>query len=105
LHDVEDQTLGYNHAELGGLLAIKWRLPAEIRDAIAGHHNQDLASDSLTGLVAQADSFCTRNNLYPGYVIPSAAGRLPDVTPDFRHITERVDELMALVNGTPVGVR
>jgi putative nucleotidyltransferase with HDIG domain len=30
LEDVEHELLGYNHAELGGLLAMKWRLPTEI---------------------------------------------------------------------------
>jgi HD-like signal output (HDOD) protein len=102
LADVEDELLGYNHAELGGLLAIKWRLPADIRDAIARHNQVELPDGSLASLVAQAAAFCTRNGLFPGYVVPPPAGSLRDVTPDFRHLAERVEELMALVHGSRV---
>ena len=35
LEDVEREMLGYDHAEVGGTLARRWRLPADIADAVA----------------------------------------------------------------------
>jgi len=43
LHLVEDQLLGFNHAQLGGRLASAWRLPPALTEAIATHHAPTLA--------------------------------------------------------------
>ncbi len=37
----ENEVLGVNHAELGGLIAQHWRLPEPIRLAIAHHHDPE----------------------------------------------------------------
>lgn len=37
--EAERQIFGFDHAELGGELAKRWSLPANIRDSIAWHHN------------------------------------------------------------------
>ncbi len=99
LESIEMEMLGYNHAELGGLLAMKWKLPSEIRDAIARHHHSELPEKSLAGVVATADRFCIANHLYPGYAIPTADGEEVEVAPDFRALSRQVDELMVLVTG------
>ncbi len=39
LHQAEMEGLGANHAEIGALLAEKWNLPANLHDAISGHHS------------------------------------------------------------------
>ncbi len=37
--DVEDRRLGTNHAVVGYFLARRWRLPAEVADAVLYHHD------------------------------------------------------------------
>ncbi|WP_272700041.1 HDOD domain-containing protein [Desulfovibrio sp. Fe33] len=39
LHRCELKTIGITHADIGGLLAGKWHLPVELREAIATHHS------------------------------------------------------------------
>ncbi|MEW5797143.1 MAG: HDOD domain-containing protein [Candidatus Zixiibacteriota bacterium] len=44
-HEIEDQVLGYNHAQIGAILAEQWKLPHRLFDAVA-HHHQPAASQS-----------------------------------------------------------
>jgi putative nucleotidyltransferase with HDIG domain len=39
LHHCEQEIIGATHADIGGLLAEKWHLPGELREAIATHHS------------------------------------------------------------------
>jgi putative nucleotidyltransferase with HDIG domain len=43
LHIAEQQALGYTHADVGALLALKWKLPGELQDAIQHHHLPQLS--------------------------------------------------------------
>lgn len=104
LEDVEAELLGCDHSAVGGLLATRWQLPKAIAEAIAHHHEEQTHPDSLGGVVARADAFCTKNGLLPGYVIPSLAGTHAEHTPEFAKLMKQVDSLMELVQGTPVGV-
>lgn len=45
---VERRRLGLDHAQLGGLLAAKWRLSSRVRDAIRLHHDDFNLQDSMT---------------------------------------------------------
>lgn len=38
LRALEQQELGFDHAQLGGLMLVNWRLPVSISDAIGHHH-------------------------------------------------------------------
>lgn len=46
---IEREMLGTDHAEIGSLLGAHWKLPAELVDAIARHHDAGAAA-SLTAL-------------------------------------------------------
>lgn len=51
----ERKALGFDHAKVGGQLAERWKLPAELVDCISHHHQGDSApsrSESLVRLVA-----------------------------------------------------
>jgi putative nucleotidyltransferase with HDIG domain len=48
LTDVETTVLGINHGQVGGLVALHWRLPESISEAIINHH----VSRSHTGALA-----------------------------------------------------
>jgi putative nucleotidyltransferase with HDIG domain len=57
--EAERQVIGVDHAEMGSRLAEKWRLPGDLVNAIAGHHDvsqcRDGKSRSLAALLAIAD--------------------------------------------------
>jgi putative nucleotidyltransferase with HDIG domain len=56
----ENKVLGYNHADIGKLLAEKWNLPAKLVQVIA-HHHQPVNAGSFAleaAIVHLADIFC-----------------------------------------------
>ena len=61
----ENKVLGYNHAEVGKLLAEKWNLPAKLVQVIAYHHQPANASSFAmeAAIVHLADIFCRALNM------------------------------------------
>lgn len=54
--EAEQEVLGFNHTQIGAALAVRWKFPAEIAEAIANHHNPiDMSVNSLVDLVHLAD--------------------------------------------------
>ena len=55
--DVETEMLGFNHADVGSVLAIKWFLPEDLTIAIRYHHapSRDPFHRSLSSLIHLAD--------------------------------------------------
>lgn len=51
VHRTERQALGFDHAELGGLLLEHWHLPEHLREAVRCHHAPD---DAATGRLEAA---------------------------------------------------
>lgn len=66
--DAENRVLGFNHALVGSRVARKWRLPAEIVEAIAFHHNPAEAEKDphLTAVVHISDALCSSLGLGVG---------------------------------------
>ena len=64
----ENQLLGYNHAEIGKLLAEKWNLPVKLVQVIAHHHKPNLAGTFIleASIVHLADIFCRALNMGSG---------------------------------------
>jgi putative nucleotidyltransferase with HDIG domain len=56
----ENKILGYNHAEIGRLLAAKWNLPVKLVQVIAHHHQPNQAGSFIVeaSIVHLADIFC-----------------------------------------------
>jgi putative nucleotidyltransferase with HDIG domain len=71
----ERRALGIDHEELGGIIAGKWRFPADITAAIAHHHNPPKAGqyEHITSLVYLVDrlavSLAKKNENKPGQTI------------------------------------
>jgi putative nucleotidyltransferase with HDIG domain len=64
----ENQVLGYNHADIGKLLAEKWNLPGKLVQVIA-HHHQPVNAGSFAveaSIVHLADIFCRALNMGHG---------------------------------------
>jgi len=61
----ENKIMGYNHAEIGKLLAEKWNLPAKLVQIIAHHHQpKDAGSFAMeAAIVHLADIFCRALNM------------------------------------------
>lgn len=59
-HEVEQRILGYDHAEIGSKIAIKWNLPRSIVRAIQYHHKpHSLVRDSqMASLIKFSDAAC-----------------------------------------------
>ena len=61
----ENKIMGYNHAEIGKLLAEKWNLPAKLVQIIAHHHQPKVAGSFAmeAAIVHLADIFCRALNM------------------------------------------
>lgn len=57
LHVVEQQTLGFTHAEVGGRVAQRWNLPAPVMHAISYHHGPETEArrDGVVALILVAN--------------------------------------------------
>jgi HD-like signal output (HDOD) protein len=53
LHDVEEEHIGFTHAELGGLLAERWGFPLPLITVIMGH--DDVHATGMSAIVRVAD--------------------------------------------------
>ncbi|AVX20512.1 MULTISPECIES: HDOD domain-containing protein [Carboxydocella] len=56
--EVEKEILGYSHAEAGALLGEKWKLPQNIVETIAYHHQPKDHTNKLVHIVHLADALC-----------------------------------------------
>ena len=61
----EDRVMGFNHAEVGKLLAEKWNLPAKLVQVIAHHHEPAVSGGFMTetAVVHLADILCRALNI------------------------------------------
>ncbi|MDD2897483.1 MAG: HDOD domain-containing protein [Desulfuromonadaceae bacterium] len=72
--ELERRHLGFDHAELGGAVLKKWKIPASIAEPVACHHNPGSAEQfrTETALVHVADIICHAMELGQGaeWVVP-----------------------------------
>ena len=94
-HEVETEMLGFNHADVGSVLAIKWFLPEDLTIAIRYHHSpeKDPFHRALSSLIHLADALAWNANF------PSTVGlRTPTLDPEVYDQVglspERVEELV-----------
>jgi len=66
--ELERERLGFDHAELGGALLKKWKIPASIGEPVACHHNPGAAEQFRleTALIHLADIICQAMELGQG---------------------------------------
>jgi HD-like signal output (HDOD) protein len=65
--EVEQQMLGFTHAQVGQMVADKWRFAIDIEDAIAHHHSPDQARSArqLSHIVALGNALCHKLEIGP----------------------------------------
>lgn len=76
VNEVEEEVLGYTHADVGSLLATKWNLPEDVTVAIRYHESpeQDPFHQTLSSLICLADRVVS---LYDRPAVPQAPCRHP----------------------------
>jgi len=74
LHAAELSITGVAHDDVGRALGEKWKFPAHLIDAVAGHHDPRLTleDDGLSGIIAQCNRWVLHYGLYCGYDLEPA---------------------------------
>jgi putative nucleotidyltransferase with HDIG domain len=76
LHAAEMEVLGTDHAQVGSLLAEKWRLPSSVVECIKNHHSLDTRQHTLTDAVFAANQLSKKLEI--GYSGDGIVQELPD---------------------------
>ena len=65
--EVEQTEFGFTHAQVGQMVADKWRFAMNIEDAIANHHHPDQAKSGrqIADIVSLANSLCHKLEIGP----------------------------------------
>ena len=94
LYLLEEQTLGFNHTDMGGWLAKKWGLPESLTEVIRSHHRvpEETANLELIAIIQLSDLVCDRMGVnlasenpqseFDPAVIKIFKQHLPDKTPE-----------------------
>lgn len=101
---VEREVLGFTHAELSGVMAVKWKFPDNLTEALRGHHEPmamasplEPAMTHLADVMANALGYGTYEDA-PVPVPDPAAWALLGLTPeDLPALAEVMDERLAEV--------
>lgn len=76
--ECERELLGFDHAELGGIMLARWELPAALQQAVYYHHKSEPAEDGslmMSQVLQAADSFVRYLSIT---VEQTATDKLPD---------------------------
>ena len=65
--DVEQELFGFDHGDVGGLVAEKWGLTDSLREAIALHHDPSgaVVNPTLSSIVSLANGLCVKLEIGP----------------------------------------
>ena len=55
LHEAEIAVMGLDHAELGGVIAVEWKLPERLVTGVVHHHDPSKTTDSIASVVHLTD--------------------------------------------------
>ncbi len=74
LHELEIETTGYSHQEVGRALGERWKFPPHLVDAVSSHHDSSATfrDEGLSGVVAQCNRLASHYGLYCGYDVEGA---------------------------------
>jgi HD-like signal output (HDOD) protein len=94
LCQLERETFGVDHQEVGYVIAMKWRLPGEFSTVIREHHERPDGRVALLDLVRAANAFVNgpRNDLgVEGIILQKEADRIAKET-------NRIGKLLGVVD-------
>jgi putative nucleotidyltransferase with HDIG domain len=82
--EAERLAVGFDHAELGAALALRWRLPDRVADAIRFHHDPPSnpgGQDALFDVIHAADTLCLWAGLSVGGTVSAIDSRTMSAHP------------------------
>jgi len=91
LREVEEETIGFTHAELGGLLAERWGYPLPLINVIMGHDTEH--PTGLTAMIRLADLFAREAGIGVEAREPITLELLFETGVDYAAATERLAPL------------
>lgn len=94
LYDAERQFLETDHAQVGALLAEKWRLPSVVVECIKNHHCRDAQQQLLTDAVFAANQITKETGT--GYSGDEIVQELPDKIYALLGIAEMENVILSL---------
>lgn len=99
--ELEEEVFGFNHAQLGQLVAKKWNFAEEIEEAIGNHHQPRNATilPALSYIVNVADAVCHKLEVGPTRNPDLNLGELATVK-ILKINAEKLEELLAEVSKT-----
>ena len=87
-HEVEERVLGYNHADIGGVLAEQWKLPSRLIEAVTFHHRPQLnTSDDPISYIVHVANYIAKKTFYNGDE-KNLVGTMEPGAVDYMQITE-----------------
>lgn len=87
--EIEERVLGYNHAQIGAILATQWKLPARLTEAITYHHHPQLSeSDDPIPYIIHIANYVSKRTFYDERFDKHLIGCLQDGVQDYMSITE-----------------
>ncbi len=98
LVELEQESFGTDHCEIGYLMSLDWNMPANTQEAIRDHHtlNDSLEPSSLTGIL-QISEFISSQLDYK--TLPDIATEISP--PLMVHIETNMDEYTVLIEDLP----
>jgi putative nucleotidyltransferase with HDIG domain len=86
--EIESRVLGYDHAQIGAVLAEQWKLPARLREAIAFHHRPlSCESEEIIPYIIHLANYVAKKTFYDAdeqYL----TGRIDDGVLEFMQLSE-----------------
>lgn len=97
-YEVEERVLGYNHAQIGAILAEQWKLPRRITEAVAFHHHLQAAEgEEMTPYVTHVANFVSKRTFLErdeqhlvGKLEPGVLDRLQLTEPDLDQLADNL---------------
>lgn len=101
-HDAEVRTTGYAHEEVSRALGGYWQFPANIVEAVGGHHRTDLTlNDGLPGIMALCDRFVLGNETSVANSVgqPAALAEVEQACHGWEQLRGRAESFVHAVSG------
>jgi len=100
--DAENEILGYNHAQVGGIIAREWNLPEVLIEAISFHHQPQEAKENpeVVSVVHIADNICSMigygcgTDTLANHIHPFAISSINLCSDDVDRIIEKLPEIL-----------
>ncbi len=97
-YEIEERVLGYNHAQVGSVLAEQWKLPHRLAEAVAFHHHPELSDgDQPVPHIIHVANYIAKKTFYEedeAYLIGSPQDEVMDYLQILPDDQDAISELL-----------